>query len=94
MKGHKRAVALAWTRKHPAPYVIANGSGHLAARMIAAAEFHSVPVVHDSGLAGILAEVPVGAYIPERTWLAVAAVFSFLDRIAEKHVFSQSSIEG
>lgn len=88
MKGLKKAAALAWSREHPAPYIVANGRGHMAAYMLRQAEFHSVPVVHDTALADILAEIPPGAYIPERTWRAVAAVFSFLDGIAEKRLFT------
>ncbi len=85
MKGPRKAVALAWTREHPAPYVVASGSGYIAADMLRVAEYHSVRVARDPELANVLAEIPVGAYIPERTWRAVAAIFSFLDDIAEKH---------
>lgn len=88
MKEMKKAAALAWSREYPAPYVLASGRGHMAASMLAQAEFHSVPVVRDSVLADVLADIPPGAYIPEKTWKAVAAVFSFLDGIAEKRLFA------
>lgn len=88
MNGRQKAIALAWTREHPAPYVVATGSGYLAASMLATAEFHAIRVVRDPELAAVLAAVPPGAYIPERTWRAVAAVFSFLDGLAEDKLLS------
>lgn len=80
---------MAWSREHPAPYVLAAGSGYIAASMLRQAEYHAVPVVRDSALADILAGIPPGAYIPERTWKAVAAVFAFLDGISEKRLFTE-----
>lgn len=88
MNERKRAIALAWTREHPAPYIVATGSGYLAASMLAAAEFHAIKVVRDPELAAVLAAIPLGSYIPERTWQAVAAIFAFLDGLAEDNALS------
>jgi type III secretion protein U len=57
-----------------APVVVASGEGELAARIAAAARDYGVPVVRDVPLARALAELEVGAEIPEALYEAVAEI--------------------
>jgi len=71
------AVALSYTGKEPAPLVIAKGRGELASRLLEIAGEHEIRVVEDPLLVDILTDVEIGNCIPEETWRAVAAIFSF-----------------
>jgi flagellar biosynthesis protein len=60
-----------------APKVVASGQGHVAEKILAAAQAAGVPVREDPQLAAALAALGVGKEIPEELWLAVAEVLAW-----------------
>ena len=60
-----------------APKVVASGQGHVAEKILAAAQAAGVPVREDPQLAAALAALAVGKEIPEELWLAVAEVLAW-----------------
>ncbi len=83
----RTASALSYMPGMPAPQVIASGRGRIAERIVETAAENKIPVVEDAFLAGVLAGSPVGAYIPEQTYRAVAVIFSFLERAEQEKLF-------
>lgn len=73
-----KSVALQYDDRLPAPLVVAQGTGRLAARLTELAREHGVPVVESAELAESLAEVDVGSLIPEVFYRAVAEVLAFI----------------
>lgn len=59
-----------------APVLVAKGHGALAARIVAAARAHGVPVVRDVPVARALVALELGAEIPEALYQAVAEVLA------------------
>lgn len=59
-----------------APVLVAKGHGALAARIVAAARAHGVPVVQDVPVARALISLELGAEIPEALYQAVAEVLA------------------
>jgi len=59
-----------------APVLVAKGHGALAARIVAAAKAHGVPVVQDVPVARALIALEVGVEIPEALYEAVAEVLA------------------
>jgi len=57
-----------------APIVVAAGRGPAAARVLDEARAASVPIVADAALAGVLADLPPGAEIPETAYEGVAVL--------------------
>lgn len=73
------AVALRYDPAKGAPRVVAKGSGHVAARIRAAAVKYRVPMVADPPLARALnATCNIGQEIPPETFTAVARVLAFV----------------
>ena len=70
------AVALHWDGQ-AAPRVTATGRGETAARIIALARQHDVPIDTDPALVEVLAQVELGTPIPEKLFAAVAEVIAF-----------------
>lgn len=60
-----------------APRVVASGHGHVAERILAAAQEAGVPVREDPQLAAALSALSVGGEVPEELWLAVAEVLAW-----------------
>lgn len=74
-----RAVALGYRPDRDAvPRVLARGAGPVAARILAAAEAHGVPVQRDADLLACLDAVDLGDEIPPAAYAAVAGVLAFL----------------
>lgn len=73
-----KAVALQYDSALPAPVVVARGWGWQAESIRRAAEAAGVPVVRDSVLAGRLAELRTGSFIPETCFEVVAALYRFV----------------
>ena len=61
-----------------APFVAASGQGLLAEQIIALADANGIPVEHDPALAGMLAQLHVGQYIPPELYQAIAELLVFL----------------
>ena len=59
------------------PKVVASGEGHVAARILAAAQAAGVPVREDPKLAEALGGLALGQEVPEELWLAVAEVLAW-----------------
>lgn len=76
---NKTAVALEYEPGEQAPKVIATGRGHLANKIIDAAEQSSVPVHKDEKLAKSLSILDVGEYIPPELYGIVAEVLVYVD---------------
>jgi len=85
--GHEppKATALSYQLGETAPRVVASGRGHIAERIIAAAQEAGVPVKSDPGLANALAALDLGEEIPEALYRAVAETLAWaykLDALA------------
>ncbi len=76
----RRAVALRYGGAG-APTVAAAGQGHVADRIVAAAEAAGVPVRSDPALVQALASLELGREIPEELYLAVAEVLAWAYRL-------------
>lgn len=76
------AVALSYEldKADRAPVVVASGQGHLADRILAAAEEAGVPIRKDSDLVEILAATEIGDEIPVEAFIAVAEILSYIYR--------------
>ena len=59
------------------PKVVATGEGHVAERILAAAQAAGVPVRDDPELAAALGGLALGQEVPEELWLAVAEVLAW-----------------
>jgi flagellar biosynthesis protein len=59
------------------PKVVASGQGHVAERILAAAQAAGVPVREDPKLAEALGGLALGQEVPEELWLAVAEVLAW-----------------
>jgi flagellar biosynthesis protein len=59
------------------PKVVASGQGHVAERILAAAQAAGVPVREDAKLAEALGGLALGHEVPEELWLAVAEVLAW-----------------
>lgn len=77
----KKAAALRYdqNREH-APIVSAAGKGLVADTIIEKAKASNVPVIEDSSMVELLAELNINETIPEELYQAVAEVFSFIYR--------------
>jgi flagellar biosynthesis protein len=71
------AVALHY-RTEKAPRVVAKGGGEIAARIIATAKDHGVPLQEDPALAAALAKLDLNEEIPRELYVAVAEVLRFV----------------
>jgi flagellar biosynthesis protein len=59
------------------PKVVASGQGHVAERILTAAQAAGVPVREDPELAAALGGLALGQEVPEDMWLAVAEVLAW-----------------
>lgn len=72
------SVALSYTLGEEAPIIVASGKGLVAKRIKEIAIENGIKIVEDEALANILIESEIGDCIPEATYLAIAAIFAFL----------------
>lgn len=73
----KRAVALRYDMKNPAPIIVASGMGHMAEKIVEVAGENHVPVYEDTSLATILTQLELGSEIPEELYKAVVDIYVF-----------------
>ncbi|HPA38872.1 MAG TPA: EscU/YscU/HrcU family type III secretion system export apparatus switch protein [Phenylobacterium sp.] len=79
-----RRVAVALKYDAPgAPKVVASGAGLTGDKIIAVAQAHGVPMTYNPPLAQALSTLELETEIPERLYVAVAEVLSFLLTAAE-----------
>ncbi|MGP4065441.1 EscU/YscU/HrcU family type III secretion system export apparatus switch protein [Oceanobacillus sp. M65] len=84
-ENRKKAAALSYDlQKGTAPIVSAAGKGMRAEAIIQKAEVHNVPIMEDSSMVEILAELNINETIPEELYQAVAEVFAFVYRVDRK----------
>ena len=75
------AVALSYDQEtDSAPRVSASGRGAVAARIMALAEEHGIPVREDADLAELLGKLDLDSMIPIEAFVAVAEILSFIYR--------------
>lgn len=81
----KKAAALRYNHNlEYAPKVAASGQGHLADTIIEKAKVHNVPILEDTSLVELLAELNINETIPEELYQAVAEVFAFVYQIDQQ----------
>lgn len=71
------ATALSYEPGQTAPHVVATGRGHVAERIIAAAQEAGVPIRSDAALARALAALDLGDEVPEAMYRAVAETLAW-----------------
>ena len=69
-----------------APIVSAAGKGYVAEEIIKLAEDNNIPIIEDSTLVEILAELNINEHIPEELYQVVAEVFAFIYQTDKKSV--------
>ena len=74
----KKAVALKYIEGTQAPVILAKGEGRNAQIMLEEAEKQGIPVTEDKILVDMLGLSDTGSFVPENTWKALAAIFSFI----------------
>ena len=81
----KKAVALRYdVTQDTSPKVVAKGTGEIAAKIIALAKEHGIPLQEDADLVEILAKLDLNADIPPDTYLVVAEILAFIYRANTK----------
>ena len=68
------------------PKVVASGQGHVAEKILAAAQAAGVPVREDPALAEALGALALGQDVPEDLWLAVAEVLAWAYKLQRKAI--------
>ena len=80
----KKAVALKYDRQSDnAPRVVAKGKGTSAENIIQIAQLHDLPIHKDEDLVELLSKVELDREIPEKLYVAVVEVFSFIYKITK-----------
>jgi len=88
----EQAVALHYDHQPgSSPKVVASGQGHLARKIIAAAEAAGVDIVQDPDLLEVLGRVPIGEEIPSELFQAVAEILAFVYRINGRYGVTRES---
>lgn len=83
----RRAASLRYNQEQDfAPVVSAAGKGYIAEEIIKVAEKSNIPIVEDTSLAEILAELNINEYIPEELYQLVAEVFAFIYQTDKKTI--------
>lgn len=81
----KKAVALGFDiEKDRAPRVVAKGKGASAENIIKVAQLHNLSIKEDEDLVELLSKVELDREVPEKLYVAVAEVFSFIYKITKK----------
>ncbi|MBM7598611.1 flagellar biosynthesis protein [Virgibacillus halotolerans] len=77
----KKAAALRYDQtRENAPIVAASGRGLIADTIIDKAKANNVPILEDSSMVELLAELNINETIPEELYQAVAEVFAYIYR--------------
>lgn len=74
----KQAVALAYTKGHGAPMVVAQGRGLVAEEIIRRANEHQIFVHHSAELVALLMQVELDKEIPPALYRAIAELLAWL----------------
>ena len=79
----QKAVALKYPKGAEAPFVIANGNGLLAKRILDEALSNDIKIEENTPLVEFLSEIQVGSLVPPETWEILAQIFSVILREEE-----------
>lgn len=74
----QKAVALKYPQGAEAPFVVANGKGVLARRIIEEAQNNDIKIEENTPLVEFLSEIQVGSLVPPQTWEILAQIFSVI----------------
>ena len=74
----QKAVALKYPQGAQAPFVIANGKGLLAKRILEEAQSNDIKIEENTPLVEFLSEVKVGSLVPQESWEILAQIFSVI----------------
>lgn len=80
----RRAVALRWDTRLPAPYVLASGRGRAAERLEGIARKAGVPVLENAQAAEALEPLAAGELVPLEYWEIVAGVLALVARMEKR----------
>ena len=80
----KKAIALKYPDGAEAPFITAKGSGYLAEKILESAKENNIPVKEDLNIINLLDNQETGSMIPQNAWEAVAILFAFIMKDAEK----------
>lgn len=80
----QKAVALKYPQGAQAPFVIANGKGLLAKRILKEAQANDIKIEENTPLVEFLSEVKVGSLVPQESWEILAQIFSVILAEEEK----------
>ncbi len=80
----QKAVALKYPKGAEAPFVIANGKGLLAKRILEEAQANDIKIEENTPLVEFLSEVKVGSLVPPESWEILAQIFSVILKEEEK----------
>lgn len=74
----QKAVALKYPKGAEAPFVVANGKGLLARRILEEAQNNDIKIEENTPLVEFLSEIQVGSLVPPQTWEILAQIFSVI----------------
>ena len=74
----RKAVALKYPEGAEAPFVIANGKGLLAKRIIDEANKNNIKIEENTPLVEFLSEIQTGSLVPPEVWEILAQIFSVI----------------
>lgn len=74
----QKAVALKYPQGAQVPFVIANGKGLLAKRILEEAQANDIKIEENTPLVEFLSEVKVGSLVPQESWEILAQIFSVI----------------
>jgi flagellar biosynthesis protein len=74
----RKAVALTYDKRYPAPFISGIGSGELAEKIVGIAEQHDILMVEDAKLVEVLSEQEIGDLIPVELYDVIAEVLAFV----------------
>ena len=74
----QKSVSLKYPKGAEAPFVIANGKGLLAKRILEEARANDIKIEENTPLVEFLSEIQVGSLVPPETWEILAQIFSVI----------------
>ena len=74
----QKAVALKYPEGAEAPFIVANGKGLLAKRILDEARENNIKIEENTPLVEFLSEIQVGSLVPPETWEILAQIFSVI----------------
>ena len=80
MKNDRKAVALQYLPRLPAPFIVAKGRGQIAEKISEIARKHGITIVDDACLADRLEMIDIGSFIPEEFYAVIAEILVFAGR--------------